>query len=93
MNRTRPDLKDFTPVFLATADTIGDRAARAMCPNGGIHPLALSGIRNVITLQSEFAVTQECAQPSACQQDEEQAVFACCSGNGEATSRGAANEH
>ncbi len=50
MNRTRNENADFIPVFLAKAGALGERAARAMCPNGCRFPLASKSKRNVITL-------------------------------------------
>ncbi|CTQ59157.1 hypothetical protein LA5095_02978 [Roseibium album] len=50
MNRTRNENADFIPVFLAKAGALGERAARAMCPNGCRFPLASKSERNVITL-------------------------------------------
>ena len=51
MNRTRHENADFIPVFLAKAGALGERAARAMCPNGSTFTLATKNERNVITLR------------------------------------------
>lgn len=92
MDRTRPDSKDIIPVFLAKAGALGERAARAMCPNGSTYPLASLQKRNVITLQTELAGAQEPVHASATQQGQGRNVSVCRIGNGEAESRGAANE-
>lgn len=93
MDRTRPEPKDITPVFLAKAGALGERAARAMCPNGGAYPLASSQACNVITLQKDATGIQHSDFSSVRQRGEGKCLTARRPGNGEAVSRGAANEH
>ena len=93
MDRTRPEPKDSTPVFLAKAGALGERAARAMCPNGGAYPLASPQVCNVITLQNDMAGVQENDFSSVRHRGEGKCLSARRPGNGETASRGAANEH
>ncbi len=92
MDRTRPDSKDIIPVFLAKAGALGERAARAMCPNGGTYPLASLQNCNVITLQNEMTGLQDEAPVSARQRDDRLGVSAHRPGDQEATCRGAGDE-
>lgn len=92
MDRTRPESKDIIPVFLAKANALGERAARAMCPNGSTSPLASHQVRNVITLQNELTGVQDAVHASARQQDDRQDISVRRPDNREAASRGAGNE-
>lgn len=51
MNRIRKTHSDTHTTFLAIANNLSDRAARAMCPNGLENGLATLHACNVITLQ------------------------------------------
>lgn len=92
MDRTRPESKDIIPVFLAKAGALGERAARAMCPNGSTYPLASHQARNVITLQSELLGARETVHASARQRKDRQGTSVRSPGNRRAVSRGAGNE-
>ena len=54
MNRTCKTHNNTHSSFLATADSLSDRAARAMCPNGLKDGLAKLHDSNVITLHNDF---------------------------------------
>lgn len=92
MDRTRPDSKDIIPVFLAKAGALGERAARAMCPNGGKNPLASPQVCNVITLQNDLTGLQDEDPVSARQRDDRIGVSVPRPGDQEAACRGAGDE-
>jgi|GEM_PF-6633591 len=52
MNRIQDEQTEFTPLFLAKARSLSERAARAMCPNGTMPGVASNKTCNVITLQN-----------------------------------------